>query len=358
MSTNLTVSVVQVAIIAPSTLAWLVTTVRLIDRKVYRRLWWDEAFAALSMISLILVFAAYWSRNAPAFPESRSLRLGLYFVLALGFPSAVWMARYSILFTVIRVAPTENAQRLLFGVAAAFGVCYVILFAQVFWTCLANPDGWMQDDVNTQCPLGREVAIAQLITDILSDVTLISIPIYLLRRASIREGSRIRLVAVFTSSIFISFVSLVHAAFILEDDPVKEALLAFIEMSVSLLVCNIAVIVTIVMRYLKLALDLDDYNRHVPRQTFTTFNTTRLGELFHFTRLREEIAFQEMTVATAATNDATGSISHKSDVIYAAGTSALDLEAASSVASYHVVILSSAPAVMNLVSKKWHIQKT
>ncbi|KZO92781.1 hypothetical protein CALVIDRAFT_567081 [Calocera viscosa TUFC12733] len=329
MST-LTVFTVQVAIIAPSAIAWIVTTIRLIDRKVYRRLWLDDVFAVLSMISLILVFAAFWARNAPAFPESRSLRLGLYFVDALGFSSAVWMARYSILFTVVRVAPTINARKLLFGVAGAFGVCYVVLFAQVFWRCLTDPEEWMEDVWNTQCPLGRDVAIAQLITDILSDLTLISIPVYLLQRTRIAEGPRMRLMAVFAASIFTTLTSLVHASFILRDDPTSEALLAFIEMSVSLLVCNLAVIVPLVIRYLKHAFHFADdaelFQDLAPRQTFTTLNTRRLGEMFRLTHLREEIALQDIPSGTNADNE-TASSDRKSERGRAANSSVLDLEA-------------------------------
>ncbi|KZT52550.1 hypothetical protein CALCODRAFT_441440 [Calocera cornea HHB12733] len=315
-------SVVE-AIIAPSVVAWIATTIRLIDRKIYRRLWLDDLFAVLSMIALILVFAAFW-----ALPESRTLRLGLYFIDALGFSSAVWMARYSILFTIIRVAPTLNAHRLLLGVAGAFGVCYVVLFAQVFWRCLADPEDWMEDRWNTQCPLGRDVAIAQLITDIISDVTLTSIPVYLLQRTRIAPGPRMRLMAVFAASIFTTLTSLVHASFILMDNPTSEALLAFIEMSVSLLVCNLAVIVPLVIRVVRHVFhiweDADEFPDAAPRQTFTTLNTRRFAEMFRLTELRDELELQNLATVVSADNDTAST--GKSGLGRTANSSAMDLE--------------------------------
>ncbi|KAG6817378.1 hypothetical protein H0H87_009565 [Tephrocybe sp. NHM501043] len=69
----------------------------------------------------------------------------------------------SILFSVIRITPTgSKLKKILYGFAASFLVVWVILFSQVFWVCEAEPE-W-KDTPAPQCALGRNVAIAQLIS--------------------------------------------------------------------------------------------------------------------------------------------------------------------------------------------------
>jgi hypothetical protein len=71
-------------------------------------------------------------------------------------------SRLSILFTVVRLAYWGTQRRLLVRIAIIFGVVWAILFAQVWWTCETDPS-WKKQP-RPQCPLGRNVAIAQIVS--------------------------------------------------------------------------------------------------------------------------------------------------------------------------------------------------
>ena len=74
-------------------------------------------------------------------------------------------SRISILFTVVRLtSPFSTLRKILLFVFVAFLVTWVILFAQPFWICEAEPD-W-KSEPRPQCELGRDVAIAQIISEL------------------------------------------------------------------------------------------------------------------------------------------------------------------------------------------------
>ncbi|KAF8634649.1 hypothetical protein AX15_000790 [Amanita polypyramis BW_CC] len=107
----------------------------------------------------------------------------------------------------------------------------LLLVAQLFWDCeprrrwkLLNPP---------QCHIGLQVAIFQLISDILVDLTLLIAPLCLFR--SIRdEWLRYRLVGIFSTCIITTVVSLVHAAYILTKGGVRVLIAGLVEASSSL----------------------------------------------------------------------------------------------------------------------------
>ena len=152
----------------------------------------------------------------------------------------------SILFTVIRITPPSFTRQLLAWVAASFVVMYCVLFAQIFWVCETQPD-WKNQTL-PQCALGRNVAIAQVICksiftiysfvmvhlcrvsgDVLSDTFIIVAPIRLVYRVSLSRSQKIRLVAIFSTTIVTTIVSLNHAAFVITVGGLKEILAAIVQ---------------------------------------------------------------------------------------------------------------------------------
>lgn len=131
---------------------------------------------------------------------SVTMRYMVYYIIALGFYSAVWYtfsiliqcfhfltfgsrsARLSLLFMVIRITPPYHAGtlRALHFLAWGFGVAWGILIAQTIWVC-EKKTTWkvrafcsnlrtfphstgIQMTPAPQCPLGVSVPIAQLIS--------------------------------------------------------------------------------------------------------------------------------------------------------------------------------------------------
>jgi hypothetical protein len=66
------------------------------------------------------------------------------------------------MFTIVRLAINVAVRRMLTLVVVVFFIAWMVLFAQVFWTCEAER-GW-KTQPRPQCNLGRNVAIAQIIS--------------------------------------------------------------------------------------------------------------------------------------------------------------------------------------------------
>lgn len=153
-------------------------------------------------------------------------------------------SRLSILFTVVRLAYWGTQRRILICVAILFGVVWGILFAQVWWTCELNPS-WKQLP-RPQCPLGRDVAIAQIVStlplfntnyrfsdlisaDVLGDIVLILAPFLIIYRATLTTAQRVRVICLFSTSAITTAVSLTHAYFVFTVGELKEAVSAMFE---------------------------------------------------------------------------------------------------------------------------------
>ncbi|KAK7471170.1 hypothetical protein VKT23_002581 [Stygiomarasmius scandens] len=226
-------------------IAILATWFRLFLRVKRRKLWWDDLFAFISMLGICFLWTGIIIFTSSPGSHSRKIKVFGYYCVDNGFYATIWPARISILLTVIRLA-VGNFRVLLKYMVATFLVTWAILDAQVWWTCERQP-GWKDREI-AQCMLGKDVAIAQLITDCLADLILIIAPVYLLSTLSTMRALRIRLMLVFSSTIFTTIFSLVHAYAILHDLGYMEFMFAVVEMVVSLLVVNLTVISSWIFR--------------------------------------------------------------------------------------------------------------
>jgi hypothetical protein len=71
--------------------------------------------------------------------------------------------------TIIRMS-FGRLRQILSWTLLVFGGTWAILFAQVWWTC-ENEPGW-KHNIPAQCSLGRQVAIAQVISEYPSGASL------------------------------------------------------------------------------------------------------------------------------------------------------------------------------------------
>ncbi|KAJ8080482.1 hypothetical protein PM082_017315 [Marasmius tenuissimus] len=197
------------------------------------------------MIAIIIFMIGIVTFTTNPTANPRSLKVAAYYMVDNGFYGVIWVSRVSIFFTLIRLAYGRFRTILKWCVGAA-GLTYAVLFAQVFWTCEGNP-AW-KDAPIAQCMLGKKVAVAQLVTDCVFDSILIASPTYLLKNMKNRRGLKIRLIAVFSSTIFTTAFSLAHAWAIIEDRGLMEFTLAGVEVFVSLIVVNLTVIISWIFR--------------------------------------------------------------------------------------------------------------
>ncbi|KAL0566860.1 hypothetical protein V5O48_015136 [Marasmius crinis-equi] len=173
--------------------------------------------------------------------RSQGFKIAINYMIDSSFYAIIWPARASIFLTLIRLAFGRFRTVLKCCVGAVF-VTWGILYGQVWYTCETKNE-WKKQ-VIAQCMLGKQVAIAQLITDCLFDGLLIGAPAYLLRDMKNRRGLKIRLIAVFSSTVATTAFSLAHAWAIIEDRGALEFMLATFEVIVSLIVVNLTVIVS------------------------------------------------------------------------------------------------------------------
>ncbi|KAG6872050.1 hypothetical protein C0995_013569 [Termitomyces sp. Mi166 len=231
--------------------AGIFTIVRLFDRLRRKQFGIDDALAAFALLIFIVFEVALFIHlhlgNPSTTHLSQTTRVAMYYIMAQGFYAIIWPARISILFSVVRFTPrSAKLKKILYCLAVSFLILWCILFAQIFWVCEPMPE-W-KDTVAPQCPIGTDVAIAQLIGDIYADSVLIAAPLRLLWNLEVSRAQRNRLLVVFTSSIGTTAASLVHAYYILRLGGYPVLFTAVIEQCVSLLVCNLAVIAGLAAR--------------------------------------------------------------------------------------------------------------
>ncbi|KAF8577071.1 hypothetical protein K439DRAFT_586943 [Ramaria rubella] len=223
--------------------AWRIT-LRVLSGKI----WWDDALAVFSAISGILMGTATGMHYGRPFAYSLLTRLAAYYLIAEGFYVTLWTARLSILFSIIRIVPEKGQKRLLYCTAIAFISVLVFLLAQVFWVCETPNNQKWKGAPNPQCSLGLQVAVCQLVTDIIADVLLIFVPVRLLTRTRLERGLKIRLVIIFSATMLTTVVSFVHAAYLLQVRGIDAIVTALVEVSICLIVCNLVVLVPAVYR--------------------------------------------------------------------------------------------------------------
>ncbi|KAK2467364.1 hypothetical protein APHAL10511_000599 [Amanita phalloides] len=223
---------VEVTSIVCSSVAICATIVRFALRM--GRLWIDDAWAMFSMSSLMIQVIAVF---LPSYPS----RLGAsrYYLMAVMFYVTIWSARLSLLFSIIRIDPNPVRRKYLIANACIFVFICLFLIAQLFWVC--EPQRKWKSLKLPQCQIGSQVAIFQLITDALADLTLLITPLWVFR--IIRDDwLRYRLMAIFSTCMVTTIVSLVHAVYILTAGGKKVVIAALVENGVSLVVCNVPVI--------------------------------------------------------------------------------------------------------------------
>ncbi|TFK66242.1 hypothetical protein BDN72DRAFT_900005 [Pluteus cervinus] len=245
-------------------IAIFATIFRLHHRYRLRRLWWDDYWAGIALLFSFGYFATVWMRRDVGDPSlGRKEAVALFWMTTTFFPCEVWSARMSLAFSIIRLIPERAIfrRRCMYALATIFGMMWLALILEKLWVC-ASDSSWTHT-VAVQCLLGNAVGIITLCTDVISDTCLIIIPLFMLREVRIPVGQRRLLLAIFCSSIFSSLAGVIYAIFVFRADNlgVKRGLLisltANIKAAVTLLVCNMLVIVTYFYRTFRRGQDLE-----------------------------------------------------------------------------------------------------
>ncbi|KAK7031664.1 hypothetical protein R3P38DRAFT_2925035 [Favolaschia claudopus] len=205
------------------------------------RYWADDLWALFASLALIAQVVAVFLHVPLPNNLPKSTGVAVYYLMALTFYAVIWASRLSILFSIIRIDPSVARRKRLSWAAVAFLLAFIILTAQLLWVC--EPKQEWKKAPNPQCPLPLQVAVLQLVTDILADGLLLLAPVPLFRNL-INKAFRQKLTLIFSTCVVTTIVSLVHAAFILQKGGIKVVISALVEDCFSLIVANIPVVVT------------------------------------------------------------------------------------------------------------------
>ncbi|KAE9406583.1 hypothetical protein BT96DRAFT_221902 [Gymnopus androsaceus JB14] len=180
-TTNLVLSVVFFTIASGS------TTARLCIRYRKQRLWWDDGWAILTLILSTLVDIALFEAVFEAGSDPVSPKAAQFWLNVTSFTVGVWSARISLILSVVRLIPPLFTLRRISEWAAVlfFLMCVGILIPKIYFC--ASSLSW--DGPVPVCRL-EKVAIGELITDVLADITLVAIPIRLLGYVSLPKDKR------------------------------------------------------------------------------------------------------------------------------------------------------------------------
>ncbi|KIJ61876.1 hypothetical protein HYDPIDRAFT_95616, partial [Hydnomerulius pinastri MD-312] len=192
---------------------------RLLYRWYLRRYWWEDVWASVAFIWDVacLVTPAYFVSDPPTLEDKVS-----NWVSSLSFTLVLWAARTSILLSLIRVSnPTGTLRRIALFFVGSFGIMCVALTIQKVYFC-----------ARYRCAMSTSVAVAQLITDVISDIVLVTAPIRLLREVRLSKNRRILLLSAFSASLLISAVSIPHSVLLFYS--MTNVTLLFAELKVNI----------------------------------------------------------------------------------------------------------------------------
>ncbi|KAG2137437.1 uncharacterized protein EDB93DRAFT_766693 [Suillus bovinus] len=219
------------------------TIFRLVYRGWTHHIWWEDAWAALSLISDVLCLACIWVYPSPKLPS---------WILAVAFTSVLWAARMSMIFSIIRISNHSGCKVhkwISYLIALSFLCMWIALLVQKINICIFDA-----------CQMSDSVALSQLITDVIADCALVAVPLQLWKNVGLSRSRKILVLSSFGTSILITALTIPLSVVLFYPTMLFGTALIFahVRAAVSLIVCNVLVIVTCAYRVLlKENCDLD-----------------------------------------------------------------------------------------------------
>lgn len=150
----------------------------------------------------------------------------------LFYTCTIWFARLSIVFSVVRIVPPARSVNMsAFGAGGVLVCLWAYIFTSKSVVCAVDRSWYHAVDI--LCPMPNWVALSEVCStcahhtlkflpcspcysaDTLSDVILVTLPFRLLWRVKLPSNQRIMVLSVFSTSILVSVVSVVHTAYII-----------------------------------------------------------------------------------------------------------------------------------------------
>jgi len=235
-----TTKTLQIIVIVCHSFAIPTTCFRLFHRYRTEKLWWDDLWALIALLSEIILFVVYFAKppyGKPGVPNA--VRYASTWLLLEGYTIALWSARLTVAVTIVRLLPQGTPRRMAKLAATIFGVFGMVMVLQKTFFC-GKKSGFLP-----KCgTIPRYTGIIELITNVLADLWLLSAPAYMLFHMKLQRAHHRLLLAIFLCGIFTTLASLCHIVFILLQIGSWLSPTAHIEAAVAIVVSNLLVLVT------------------------------------------------------------------------------------------------------------------
>ncbi|KAF8305658.1 hypothetical protein DL93DRAFT_2066043, partial [Clavulina sp. PMI_390] len=231
----------------PYIIAMIVTVFRLYYRIKRKLAWWDDLLIAFSALWATLLVIFVWLSTTPTLTQT--VKVASYYICTFTFTMANYFARLSILMGILRIAPNPQTRMALKAMAVLFVTIMSVLMAQKLWVCEGSSQArqW-KSEPDPSCHLGMQVALTELITDIICDACLVITPLTFLSRSKLKASQKRRLYAIFGASVATTITSIVQDWLILAAGGLREETASLIEVTVAILVANLPVVVSWIWR--------------------------------------------------------------------------------------------------------------
>ncbi|KZP14769.1 hypothetical protein FIBSPDRAFT_796357, partial [Athelia psychrophila] len=145
----------------------------------------------------------------------------------------------SLLFSIIRITHPASRLRMVANLTAGFfALCCVDLTIQKQLVCVNSKP------ITSIRKSGSQLAITQICLDVVADSLLVALAWGLLRNARLRKSPRRIIHILFSASILITMAGILNNIPIIEPDYAFAVITVYLQPTVSLIVCNLPVVVT------------------------------------------------------------------------------------------------------------------
>ncbi|TFK36605.1 hypothetical protein BDQ12DRAFT_686710 [Crucibulum laeve] len=230
---------IQGSIITFHGLAIICTIFRLGHRWRRQRLWWDDFWAFISLISLIPMLLVFILMPYIANLKNLAMWNAWRMTSIILFTTVLWASRLTVAVTIVRLQPKGSLRRYSKAASVVFILIWLGMVLQKIFMC-----GDVGHTPVGYCPVPRTNGITELATDILADLWLIGGPAYMLLQMRLPRNDNRLLFVIFACGILTTVASIVHSVYILLGQPIAIGLTAHIQAGVSVSVCNLLVVAT------------------------------------------------------------------------------------------------------------------
>jgi hypothetical protein len=245
----------QASVTVVHTCTVVLTSWRLWYKIIQKCWWWEDVWAAIALAAIIISEVSVWIfSGTPMDSRPWDGPIIASWLLMINFTIGLWSSRLSMICLIVRLSSPTKIRTVACWAAVAFGAIAIALLVYKCWFCARHHD-W-DEIAPLSCSLAPSVGITQVIADFLSDMTLVVLPAQMLHRVKLPRNQRILILSVFSGSLITTLLSIVHAVFFIQADPILKILTGQLEMAFSVIVCNLLPVITCLYKVFR-SKDLD-----------------------------------------------------------------------------------------------------